>query len=397
MNFFRLLAISFFSGFLLLGSMSKTFSQHKKELEKERSTILNRITNTNRILKRTQKEKKTTMSSLYAINGQINQRKQLVGVIGKELRLLDESIGENQAIIASLEKDLAELKHEYGIMLYLAYKNNSRYEKLSLLLASNSINELLARLRYFQKYNLLRREQIKQIEYVRENLRKRTAQLQENKVEKQELLKVQKKEEQELASLRVKQKQILQNFKIKESKLQADLKKERKILKEVDNLISKAINNSEFSASLSASEKMTSTSFAKSKGRIVWPVKNGFISAHFGVQPYLPEEEGKPVVKIEKLGIDIQTQPNEPVRSVFAGKVVDVSEIAGRGYLVIIQHGDYFTVYSRLKSVKIKTGDKVSAKQPIGAAGNYKDETYEIEFQIWRHQEKLNPEQWLRK
>ncbi|WP_291728588.1 murein hydrolase activator EnvC family protein [Bernardetia sp.] len=377
--------------------MSKTFSQHKKELEKERSTILNRITNTNRILKRTQKEKKTTMSSLYAINGQINQRKQLVGVIGKELRLLDESIGENQAIIASLEKDLAELKHEYGIMLYLAYKNNSRYEKLSLLLASNSINELLARLRYFQKYNLLRREQIKQIEYVRENLRKRTAQLQENKVEKQELLKVQKKEEQELASLRVKQKQILQNFKIKESKLQADLKKERKILKEVDNLISKAINNSEFSASLSASEKMTSTSFAKSKGRIVWPVKNGFISAHFGVQPYLPEEEGKPVVKIEKLGIDIQTQPNEPVRSVFAGKVVDVSEIAGRGYLVIIQHGDYFTVYSRLKSVKIKTGDKVSAKQPIGAAGNYKDETYEIEFQIWRHQEKLNPEQWLRK
>lgn len=397
MSFFKLLSILSLSVFFFLGNINESFSQRKKQLEKERTTILNRITNTNRILKRTQKEKKTTMSSLYAINGQINQRQELVRVIGKELKLLDESIRENQTIIESLEKDLAELKHEYGVMLYLAYKNNSRYEKLSLLLASNSINELLARLRYFQKYNLLRREQIKQIEYVRQNLSKRTAQLQENKLEKQSLLKVQKKEEKELASLQVKQKQILQKFKVKESKLLSELQKERKILKEVDNLISNTINNSEFSASLSASEKMTSSSFAKSKGKIVWPVKNGFISAHFGIQPYLPEEEGKPVVKIEKLGIDIQTQPNEPVRSVFAGKVVDVSQIAGRGYLVIIQHGDYFTVYSRLKTVNIKAGDKISAKQPIGTAGNYKDETYEIEFQIWRHQEKLDPEQWLSK
>jgi len=266
-----------------------------------------------------------------------------------------------------------------------------------LLLASSSINELLARLRYFQKYNLLRKEQIKQIEYVKQNLSSRTSQLQENKTEKYSLLKVQTKEEKELATLKDKQKQILQTFNVKESKLLSDLNKEKSILREVNNLISKTINNSAFSESLSSSEKMTSTSFAKSKGRIVWPVKNGFISAHFGIQPYLPEEEGKPLVQIEKLGIDIQTQPNEPVRSVFAGNVVDISEIAGRGYLVIIQHGDYFTVYSRLKSVSIKNGDKISAKQPIGTAGSYKDETYEIEFQIWRHQEKLNPEHWISK
>ncbi len=390
--FLFLLCLSFF-----LVSSNFGYAQRKKQLEKERSTILNRITNTNRILKRTQKEKKTTISSLSAINGQINQRKQLVQVIGKELKLLDESIKDNQNIVESLEKDLKELKHEYGIMLYLAYKNNSRYEKISLLLASTSINELLARLRYFQKYNLLRKEQIKQIEYVKQNLSSRTSQLQENKIEKYSLLKVQTKEEKELAVLKDKQKQILQTFSIKESKLLSNLNKEKSILREVNNLISKTINNSAFSESLSASEKMTSTSFAKSKGRIVWPVKNGFISAHFGIQPYLPEEEGKPVVKIEKLGIDIQTQPNEPVRSVFAGNVVDVSEIAGRGYLVIIQHGDYFTVYSRLKSVSIKNGDKISAKQPIGTAGSYKDETYEIEFQIWRHQEKLNPEDWISK
>jgi septal ring factor EnvC (AmiA/AmiB activator) len=397
MKLLKIFFIALFSTSLFFINVSDGFSQRKKQLEKERSTILNRITNTNRILKRTQKEKKTTISSLSAINGQINQRKQLVQVIGKELKLLDESIKDNKNIVESLEKDLAELKHEYGIMLYLAYKNNSRYEKLSLLLASSSINELLARLRYFQKYNLLRREQIKQIEYVKQNLSKRTSQLQQNKGEKQSLLKVQTKEEKELAALKGKQKEILQKFKVKESQLLSDLNKERKILKEVNNLISNTINNSEFSASLSSTEKMTSTSFAKSKGRIVWPVKNGFISAHFGIQPYLPEEEGKPLVQIEKLGIDIQTQPNEPVRSVFAGKVVDVSEIAGRGYLIIIQHGDYFTVYSRLKSVSIKTGDKLSPKQPIGTAGSYKDDTYEIEFQIWRHQEKLNPEDWISK
>lgn len=133
-----------------------------------------------------------------------------------------------------------------------------------------------------------------------------------------------------------------------------------------------------------------SNAFAAAKRRLPWPVQSGFISDRFGVKQH-PVLSG---VMINNNGIDIQTSTNATVRAVFGGEVKDISNIPGLGNVVLIQHGEYFTVYANLKQTFLTVGQKVLAKETIGTAGESGGVT-EMNFQVWHNSEHLNPENWL--
>ena len=100
-------------------------------------------------------------------------------------------------------------------------------------------------------------------------------------------------------------------------------------------------------------------------------------------------------VVIENRGVDIQTGAGEAVRSVFDGKVLTVTSIAGMNQIVMIQHGDFFTVYAKLRSVSVQEGQRVSAREPIGTVATNAEGTSEVQFQVWHNAANLNPETWL--
>jgi septal ring factor EnvC (AmiA/AmiB activator) len=77
--------------------------------------------------------------------------------------------------------------------------------------------------------------------------------------------------------------------------------------------------------------------------------------------------------------------------------VVTVADVPGMNTIVMIQHGEYFTVYAKLKSVLVKTGDELAAKQLIGTVYTDKDEVSQVQFQLWKNNVKLDPEKWLYK
>jgi septal ring factor EnvC (AmiA/AmiB activator) len=62
---------------------------------------------------------------------------------------------------------------------------------------------------------------------------------------------------------------------------------------------------------------------------------------------------------INNNGIDIQTSPGAAVHSVYDGVVQSVVNIPGINMVVAIQHGDYFTVYSKLSNVSVSVGTRV--------------------------------------
>ena len=93
--------------------------------------------------------------------------------------------------------------------------------------------------------------------------------------------------------------------------------------------------------------------FYGNKGKLPWPIEKGFISKGFGRYNH-PELNN---VSIENNGIDIRTEVNSSVRCVFEGKVVGILNNPTFKNAVIISHGDYFTVYSKLASVNV-TKDK---------------------------------------
>ncbi len=102
-----------------------------------------------------------------------------------------------------------------------------------------------------------------------------------------------------------------------------------------------------------------------------------------------------PDVVYDNPGIDIEVAPGATAKAVYGGKVSGVYGVAGFGTVVIVNHGNYFTVYGNLSGSSVRTGDTVKAGQAVGKAapdsGNKK--VGSLHFEVWKNREKLNPMQ----
>ena len=95
-------------------------------------------------------------------------------------------------------------------------------------------------------------------------------------------------------------------------------------------------------------------------------------------------------------GIDIATDQNAIVRTVFDGIISRIFFIKGSGKAILINHGEYFSVYSGLKEISVKAGEKVLSKEKIGVVITQESERKtELHFEIWKGYEKQDPSTWL--
>ena len=106
-----------------------------------------------------------------------------------------------------------------------------------------------------------------------------------------------------------------------------------------------------------------SKNFEGNRGKLPWPVDKGSVTEKFGKNAHPTLKN----VTTNNRGIDISTPKKAHVTSVFEGEVTSVLSIPGAGKVVIIKHGDYRTVYSKLQDTYVKAGDKVNTKDVIGS------------------------------
>jgi len=144
----------------------------------------------------------------------------------------------------------------------------------------------------------------------------------------------------------------------------------------------------------------TAFNFERYKGRLGLPVDSGIISDHFGQHPSTLAQQ----VMINNPGIDIRTAENARVMAVFQGRVSSVFSTVGASQIVIIDHGNYYTVYNGLENVSVKKDQQVAEKEIIGTVAPNDQGEPVINFQIWKSnasskksQTNLDPEQWLNK
>ncbi len=397
MNAGRIILIVFFSLFL---SYAPTHAQKKRaQLENEKKASIAKIREAEKILKQTASQKKTSLGQLKALNQQIRNQESLIQVYRANLKILDNEIKENNNLTGSLEKDLEQLKKEYAKMVYHAEKNQNSYGSLSFLFSSSSFSELVMRTKYLRQYTQARENQAEEILEVQEELTLQLTGIEERKAEQQELLSVQQRESNNLIVAKTQKNQLVKQLSLKEKELASDLKKRKQSIQKLDRLIAEVIRK-EIESSKSVNGKFTltpegaklSSNFQGNQKRLSWPVAKGFVSSKFGLQPH-PVLKG---VKIENPGVDIQTQKNEIVRAVFDGEVSKIASIPGmNGVVIIVQHGEYRTVYANLSKALVKTGDKVTAKDAIGEVFTDKNGVSEVQFQVWKSFNKLDPLAWL--
>ncbi len=139
-------------------------------------------------------------------------------------------------------------------------------------------------------------------------------------------------------------------------------------------------------------ETALSKDFVSNKGKLPWPVSKGHIVERFGKQKHPTQ----PKLVINNNGIDIRTENGEGVLSIFTGVVVNSFFLPTTQNTLIIKHGEYFTVYSNLKSITVNLGDQVKTGSKIGVAYTSKDQVAKVHLEVWKSTTKLNPEIWIK-
>ncbi len=391
----KFICLIFLLGLCLLSIHS--FGQRtKNQLEKEKKENLRRIAEAERILTETATEKKVTLGQLQALNQQIRARQSLINFIKYEIRLLEGEISDLRIVVISLQNDLKNLKEEYAEMIYSSYKANRGNSKLMFLFSAKNFNQLLQRLKYLEQYSEARKIQIQQIEEVSEELGEQKSKVEEKRAKQEVLLSQQIRESRKLASSRQRQSVLMAQLTRKEKELRREVNRRKVAIGKLNRLIASIVDSEveksrSVSKAVAASEVELSRLFESNKNKLGWPVSSGFVSSKFGIQQH-------PVLKritIINDGIGIQTERDTKVKAVFEGEVTSVSSISGMNNVIIIKHGDYFTVYARLQSINVKKGQRVRPSDILGEVYTNKDGISELEFQVWRERIKLDPEKWL--
>jgi septal ring factor EnvC (AmiA/AmiB activator) len=376
----------------VLTGLSVSAQNERENLENQKKALQKKIQETQQILSQTSSQKTSSLGRLFVLNKQIETRSSLTNAIKGEVTFLDQDINENLDIINSMEEDLNQLKKEYASMIYSSQKTSKGFNELTFLFASSTFNQLFMRVKYLNQYTEAREKQVKQIEIVQESLAEQNLEIEDQRNDKQILLNESLNENKKIADLRGEQRTLVNKLTSEESRIKKQLSDQRKSEKELSSRID-AIIEAERRASVLSSVDMSALSgaFQQEKGKLPWPVSDGFISSKFGTYQHPTLKR----VTISNAGIDIQTSENAIVRAVFPGKVIGIMSVSGLGNTVIIQHGDYVTAYSKLKSVIVKKNDEVQLLQELGQVLTDSENLSEIKFRIHDAKGSVNPEIWL--
>lgn len=131
--------------------------------------------------------------------------------------------------------------------------------------------------------------------------------------------------------------------------------------------------------------------FISSKGKLIWPA-DGFISEKFGVHSHDLYNS----LEIKNSGIEITTNTGAVAKAVFDGVVSNIIQISPVNNWVMVQHGEYFSVYQNLNFVMVKLGDRVTEKQNLGKIRtNVESGKTIVKFFILKNTNYVDPTVWL--
>lgn len=404
------------------------YSQSSSELKRRKKALTKEIALLSNSLKKTANTKQLSLKQINALNAEINLREQKIKTVNSEIRLLDDQISDNTTAVRSLHVQLKDLKKEYAAMVLFAFRNQGAYQKLTFVFASKDFNQAYKRLKYLNQFSKYRKKQAEYIQNTQKDLKSKIVTLDHDKKEKSFLLQDQQQEKQTLGKKKNEQSQVLTRLSQKEKKIKVQLTTKKKESARLNRAIQSAINREieiarrraaaaakvkaakakaldaskpkSGSVSKTTPKKMNvlsstpesarlSSSFLGSRGSLPWPVASGTIVEGFGTHNYGVN------ITIENNGIDIRTSAGAKVRAVFAGQVSTVQDIGGN-YAVLVRHGEYFTVYSNLKTTIVSRGQKVTIKQSLGTVlTDPGDGTTQLHFEIRKGASPVNPTSWL--
>ena len=368
-------------------------AQNVKELQKQQRQLQQQLEETAKMLKQTKQSETATENKLNLLNNDIKTRKKLINNIQGEINALNGEMHTLRQKRSDLQAELEIAKQDYARLVRETHYAEMQQSPLLFLLSADNFQQLVRRIQYMQQFAAYRKAQVKRIESLQTEIDIQNTLLEERKQNRSTALQSQKREQDKLTRDERKQKDMLQSLKTKEKNLLAKQKEQQKkvdaLNKKIEELIAKQVRTT---TTLTKEQKLIAGGFEANQGRLPWPVEKGYISGYFGKHQHPIHEH----VTIDNKGIYLQTVSGADARAIYEGEVTWCAQMNG-SYAVIVQHGNYRSVYSPLKKIYVKQGDKLTAKQAIGeiVTNTNEDNKTELYFQIYKDRSILNPSLWL--
>ncbi len=390
----------------------------QEKLEQRKAQIQKEIRDNEVLLQSVKKKEKSAVNVIVIQSNKIKLKEKLINTTEKQTKLLGNDMYINQLQINKLNRELKVLKEDYGNMIVKSYKSRSEESRAMFLLSSESFLQAYKRAQYMKQYTNYRKLQGEEIKSKSSQLVDSNDKLNVQKTAKQKLINENEKERISLLKEKSEQQILVNSIKKDKNKIASEIKKKqqesRAIDRQIDRLIREAIAEANrktaaenakanpkapvsvtpISSSkivLTPESKILADNFKANRGRLPFPVERGFISLGYGDQPH-PQFKS---LTIHNSGVEITTEQGTNARAVFDGEVTSVQRTTPVTIAVVIQHGDYFTVYQNLSSVSVSKGDKVNRKQSIGKIRTNGEGRTIIKFLILQNTTYNNPQNWL--
>jgi len=394
-------------GLVILASTQMQAQKNQAQLEERRQALQKEIDQINNLVVKGRTEQKSILAQIEELDLKLKVRQDLIEVTNDQINWLTRQIANNQAEITRLRKELLKRKEDYAEMIVKSFKARNEKSKLMFVLSAENFQQAYLRLRYIKQYAEYQKEQADLIAKQTEDLQNKTRALLAQKADKDKLIKANREAkriiELDRETTAVLMAEIKRSLTTYEQQISQKQQESNAIDREIANLIKLAREKSNTAAgksttsktfALTPEDKALAASFAANNGKLPWPVEKGVVVLRFGKQAH-------PVVKtaiIDSQGVRIATPENENVRAVFQGEVYAIMAPKYGNTTVMIQHGNYFTIYRNLTEISVKKGDKVSAKQTIGKVLKNKSNGESVlNFSVFRDTEPQNPANWIYK
>jgi len=396
MNFFRVILF-----FILIFIISDLQSQTKSDLERQKKEIQNDIKKIELKLSNSLKQKDLIITTAEDINYKIKLQQNLIVNINNQLNLILNEIDLNESKLSYLKDRELSLKQELSKMLIAAFKKKSNLNKLMFIFSSSSFQQAYKRIQYFKQYANFQNKTLSKIKATTSEITNIISVLDSQKINKELLIKENENIKRNLNKEYIELNNLILEVNKDQKKYSSEIKQKQKLSKEIDKKIQKIINEALAKAKtkdggfkLSEEAQLISKNFNANKGRLPSPVQRGNVVLSFGKQPH-------PIVKtatIQSNGVRIRTSSDVEARTIFDGEVYSIIVSKNNTRTVLIQHGNFFTVYKNLSQIYVSKGDKLKIKEPIGkiAIDPLNGQTI-LSFSIFYNGVPQNPRTWIYK
>ncbi len=387
--------------FSLLGD-GMLFAQSKETLERKRQELTSDIKQIEKLIDNSLNKKRTLVTNLENLKFKIDLQKKLIININNQLNIIVDEIDRNTIELNQLLKKQKKVKEDYASMVLKSYKHKSKLNRIMFVFSANNFTQAYKRLQYYKQYVKYKDKQIKQIKLTTTLADNVLEELDEQKNQKKNLILANEKIKINLDKENLIQKDMIVEIRSDEKRFANQIRIKQKQTQEIDKQIEKIIMEatakvknkglSEFN--LTAEAKLISKKFNENKGKLPWPVEKGIVILKYGKQPH-------PIVRtttIQSNGVRILTSQNQEVRAIFDGKVYSIIISKNGSHAILVQHGNFFSVYKNLSEIYVKKGETIETKQVIGKLITNKSSGQTIlNFSIFKDGVTQNPSVWIYK